>query len=384
MTSTAFRMIPRNKHLWVTGKCTSWAYTNAPPAFFDNSKYFYLYLCHYTNEKVYWLTSSEEEIKLLQSMDLPVVRFPSIRGIMLVLRAKYSFHHYGSDMICPILQRGSVRLNFWHGTPIKKIMYDVLEPPKRMSTPYLDWMEKHGARYISSTSVYLSKHIYSHAFAANLSQFLNFGYPRTDIMRLDKEASREFCKRYSPNLLPYIDCAQHFDKVFLYMPTFRDDDMEYFEKAEIDFDELSKSMQKINAVFFMKLHPLTKHSTIKPYENIVQIGNDVDIYPFLTYTDFLITDYSSILFDYLLLDREIIFIPYDYDHYVSNRALYYDYNEITPGVKYRSFREFIENLNMLSSLDYSKDRRRVYELMYDDYNFDACERTYRFIKETYQ
>lgn len=383
LLSLLFRVIPRNKHLWVTGKITSWEYSNTPPAFFDNSKHFFLYLVNNTDEKVYWISSSDKEIEMLRKMNLPVVRFPSLRGIVLVLRAKFSFHHYGPDQIEPILQRGQVQLDFWHGTPLKKIRYDIVEKPAEKHNPYLDLMKKGGIEYIFSTSPYLSEKVLKGAFGVDQDKMLNFGYPRMDVMRLSKQENIEFCRKYSPELIPYIKMAEKHDKVFLYMPTFRDDDPEYFEKANIDFNAMSEELRKINGIFFLKLHPLTRHSSIKDYDNIVQIGNDVDIYPFLIYTTHLITDYSSIFFDYLPLDKEILFIPYDYDNYISHRELYFDYNEITPGKKFYDFKTLIQALPDIDNLNYADDRKRISELLIDNYHFDACERTYRFIKERY-
>ena len=205
-----------------------------------------------------------------------------------------------------------------------------------------------------------------------------------DVMGLSEEENMEFCRKYSPELIKYIEIAKSYKKVFLYMPTYREDDPSYFEKANVDFEKMSKALEAAGGVFFLKLHPLTKSPGIKDYKNIIQIGNDVDIYPFLIYTTYLVTDYSSIVFDYLMLDKEMIFIPYDMEDYVSQRKLYFDYDEITPGVKYSSFSEFIDSIPGTGSLDYAEDRKRVREKMIDDYAFDASERTYRFIKERYK
>lgn len=384
MLSLIFRIVPRNKHLWITGKISGWEYSNTPPAFFDNSKHFFLYLTNSTNEKVYWLSSSVKEIEMLRRMNLPVVKFPSIRGVYLALRAKFSFHHYGPDQINHILQRGQVQLDFWHGTPLKKIRYDVVEKPPEKHNFYLDIMNKGGSEYIFSTSKYLSEKVLAGAFAVAQDKLLNFGYPRMDVMGLNEKENLEFCKKYSPGLLPYIQLAEQHEKVFLYMPTYRDDDPEYFEKTNIDLESLSNALKRINGIFFLKLHPLTKYSTIKDYDNIVQISNDVDIYPFLPHTTHLITDYSSIYFDYLPLDKEIIFIPYDYENYISHRELYFDYEEITPGKKFCDFQEFIKTIPDIDTLNFTDDRRRISELMIDNYHFDACEKTYKFIKERYQ
>lgn len=382
--SLLFRFIPRSKHLWVTGKTTSWTYTNDPPAFFDNSKYFFLYLVNCTNEKVYWLTSSNKEFEMLQKMNLPVVKYPTIKGRILVLCAKFSFHHYGPNQIDSFYQQGSIQLDFWHGTPLKKIRYDVVEKPKKKNSWIQNIVESNGEEYVFSTSKYLSKKVLEGAFALPQEKLVNVGYPRMDIIGLSSKENREFCERYSPELLKYINDAEKFEKIFLYMPTFRDDDPEYFEKAKIDFEAMNAVLKKINGVFFLKLHPLTKHSSINNYSNIIQIDNDVDIYPFLIYTDFLVTDYSSIYFDYLMLDREIIFIPYDYANYVKHRELYFNYEDITPGVKYSCFQDFIDALPNVEQLNYSKERKEVKDLMIENYNFDACKKTYEFIRSKYK
>lgn len=379
--ATIFHFIPRDEHLWLTGKVTSWGYDANPPQFFDNSKYFYLYLVHKTNEKVYWISSSEKEIALLKSLGLPVVKFKSIKGIFLTLRAKFFFHHYGTDQIMSMFQRGSVQLDFWHGTPLKKIRYDVVPKIERKRKSITEYLDKGAIEFVSSTSEYLSKKIFLRAFDVPMEKILHFGYPRMDVLKLSKSETIEFCKIYSRELLSYIDIAQNHARVFLYMPTWRDDDPDYFMKANVDFEKMSKELEKINGVLFLKLHPLTRFVQIDNYHNIVQINNDVDIYPFLTFTDYLITDYSSIYFDYLPLNKEIIFIPYDYENYIKNRELYFEYDEITAGKKYKTFDDFIRDIKSVDSLDYSNKRKKITDLIIENYNFDACENTYQFIQE---
>ena len=376
-----FHFIPRNKHIWLTGKPSPWYNDFTPPKFFDNSKYFYLYLVNNTKEKVYWVSSSEEEIKLLKSEKLPVVRFKSLKGVYLTLRAKYFFHHYGINQIDSRLQYGAVHLNFWHGTPLKKIRYDVVPKEVLNRNRIVELLDKNSHEYVSSTSEYLSNEILCRAFDVSPEFMLNYGYPRTDILSMSREDTFDFCKKYSKELISYIELAKTFKKVFLYMPTWRDDDPQYFEKANIDFKTLNSELKNNNYVLFLKLHPLTKTTNIEQYSNIKQLNNDVDIYPFLNFTDCLVTDYSSIYFDYLLTDKEIIFIPYDYDNYIKNRALYFEYNDITPGIKYSTFNEFINDLNNFKNLDYSAERKQVRDLLIKDYNFDACERIYNNFKD---
>lgn len=374
-----FHFIPRDKHLWLTGKTNEWGYDNfTPPDFFDNSKYFFLYLVNNTTEKVYWISSSKNEIELLKKYKLPYIKYGTLKYYFYTLRARYFFHHYGINQINPILQANSIQIDLWHGTPLKKIRYDVVPKDSKKMNFMARFLGVGKTEYLSSTSEYLSSNILARAFDISLDQCLNFGYPRNDVMRLSREESLDFCKKYTNELLPYIEICAKYRKVFLYMPTWRDDDPDYFSKANIDFEKLNAELRLHEYVLFLKLHPLTKFTSVDKYSNILQIKNDVDIYPFLTYTDFLITDYSSIYFDYLLLDKEIIFIPYDYENYVSKRELYFSYESITPGVKYKDFDEFINNFSNIEKLDYSKQRKSVKDLIINTYNFDASKRLYYY------
>lgn len=379
MISTIAHIVPRDNNLWLTGKITSWEYNNNPPMFFDNSKYFFLYLVNNTNQKVYWLSNSAEEIARLKEMGLPVVKFKSFKGLWLTLRAKYFFHHYGISQIDRILQYGSVQINLWHGTPLKKIAYDVVPKVNVKLNALASFLDKKGKTYCSSTSKFLSESILQHAFDLDETNMLNFGYPRNDIMKLKGNDLLEFCNLYASNLLSYMEICKG-KKVYLYMPTFRDDDEEYFTKANIDFNRLDKLMEDNNSVFFLKLHPLTKDVDIDGYKNIIHMRNDIDIYPFLAVTDYLITDYSSIFFDFLMLDRDIIFIPYDYDNYVANRELYFDYYKFVPGIIFNSFDSFMNGIETIDKSDYSKKRQDVINQILPDNNFNACEQIFKYLR----
>ena len=372
--------IPRDPHLWVTGKVAGWEYSNTPPMFFDNSKYFFLYLLNHTDEKVYWLSTSEKEIEAMTKMGLPVARYNTAKGLWLTLRAKYFFHHYGTEQIDRILQYGSTQVNFWHGTPLKKIAYDVVPKVEIPLNPLARFLNRKGETYLASTSTYLSENILCKAFDIDASHVLNFGYPRMDVMKLSRSETITFCQKYSENLLPYIERAKG-KNVFLYMPTWRDDDPDYFSKANIDLQALDQKMAENNGIFFLKLHPLTQNVDIGKYNNIVQIANDVDIYPFLTFIDYLITDYSSIFFDFLPLDKEIIFIPYDFENYTKNRELYFDFFDFVPGTCYENFDAFIQIIDQIDTMDSSQRRKQIRDLFIQDYYFDAAEKTYKYFKE---
>jgi len=115
------------------------------------------------------------------------------------------------------------------------------------------------------------------------------------------------------------------------------------------------------------------------------LNNESDIYPLFTKVDLLITDYSSIFFDFLLTDKPVLFYPYDKDDYLTkDRSMYDEYNSVTPGHKAYNFKDlygklelFFKDPNTLkeSDLDYN-----VIKKMYNQYNdSDASKRSYQFI-----
>jgi CDP-glycerol glycerophosphotransferase len=106
------------------------------------------------------------------------------------------------------------------------------------------------------------------------------------------------------------------------------------------------------------------------YPRIVEYHPLGDVYPLLPLCDLLITDYSSIFFDFLLLDRPMIFFAYDLDKYLAeDRAMYFEYDSITPGVKCHNYDELESNIDIIMRNGckdgYSRMRKEVRSLTHD-------------------
>ena len=105
------------------------------------------------------------------------------------------------------------------------------------------------------------------------------------------------------------------------MPTFRDSKRDFIKDAQFDFTRLNHLMKSMNSLFVFKLHPFTKSECLKDvenYSNLMLIDNKVDVYPLLPFTTGLVTDYSSIYFDYILMkSKRVVFYTFDYDQYKS-------------------------------------------------------------------
>ncbi len=183
--------------------------------------------------------------------------------------------------------------------------------------------------------------LYADAFDTDIRKVHALGMPRTDSFFDQKyiESRRE--KVYQK----YADLKGK--EVLLYAPTFRDNtgDRTIFE-PELSFEQLSKELLP-NQVFVICPHPLMKNAIVpQSYDNI-KVIRDFSTNDIMLVSDLLITDYSSVIFEYALLNKPIIFFCYDLIYY--DRGFYLRYPEDLPGEVYQTQEELF---------DYLKDTKR--------------------------
>ena len=158
----------------------------------------------------------------------------------------------------------------------------------------------------------------------------------------------------------------------------------------IDWKALDAALQAHGGALFCKLHPndQARVPDLSAMRRIHLIPSSVDPYPILKHTDALISDYSSIFFDYLLLDRPLVFYPYDLDDYRKySRALYDDYDSVTPGPKATDAAGLQRTLTtLLSSYDeqarrYAAEREAVRSRFYEHVDDRASARLFDALRE---
>ena len=151
-----------------------------------------------------------------------------------------------------------------------------------------------------------------------------------------------------------------------------------------------KTLQDLNnfasahkILLVMKLHPLMADQIhTQNLSHIVYYAPECDIYPALSLVDCLITDYSSIYFDYLLLDRPIIFFPYDFDHYAADeRKLLFDYIDMAPGQLCKTQIELQEALSAPDTEYWATRRNEVRNKVFDHLDDKAGQRLYNFLRD---
>ena len=373
--------IPRNKTKWVFG-------SGVGVSFSDNAKYQFLYCSEQLDITSYWITRNKELVRKLRSHGLRAYYKYSIKGIWISISSKVYVYDSRTESINHWTSAGSYKVNLWHGSPLKNIDRDITVKHNafyignhtrgfkrylvRMVMP--EWFVVPDLMISTSEKV---KHYFSSAFGCNCIEVT--GYPRNDIV-------------VTPNLhLKYLDFEKKIKdslenkKVILYTPTFRDTDR-FKRETPIIWNRLNDMLRYHKAIFLIKFHR-HDYSTImnKNFSNIQVLDSETDVYPIFEKTDLLITDYSSIFFDFLLTNKPILFYPYDKDNYIQNdRSMYDDYDSVTPGNKALSFEDLYNKLNNFLSEKggFMTANYDQIKLMYNQYNDDkSCERVFHIIKK---
>ena len=136
------------------------------------------------------------------------------------------------------------------------------------------------------------------------------------------------------------------------MPTWRDSQRECFANG-FDLNALNACAAAQNTCVLMKPHANTSIDKSVQYSNLIFVDGNVDMYCILPYTHVLITDYSSILYDYILMpDKHVILFHYDYEEYVNSREFIFDIQDNIVGRKVYTFNELI---HVISTNDYTMD-----------------------------
>lgn len=208
--------------------------------------------------------------------------------------------------------------------------------------------------------------IYADAFNLNHQKVQALGSPRTD--RFFDETYINGCREKILSKMPELEGKY----VILYAPTFRDinNDRATF-RPELDFDKLSKSLLP-NQVFLICPHPLMTNSILeKNYSNIKEI-REFSTNDMMFLSDMLITDYSSVIFEYALLRKPIAFFCYDLSTY--NRGFYLNYPEDLPGEVYETESDLIEYLQKPEGHVISEKFQRFVENYMSACDGNSCQR----------
>ncbi|SKA72562.1 CDP-glycerol glycerophosphotransferase [Paucidesulfovibrio gracilis DSM 16080] len=347
-------------------------------SFGGNAKYAFLHLL--TNAPdldTFFVTLDPGTYRELRSAGLPCELFPQGDSVQRIASAGTFLaddFHFKDSPLAPLLHNARI-VQLWHGVGFKKIGFLEAESGLDLTTERRDYLRRMYSGYdaLVSTSPFYTEHLFSTCFESR--EIIETGYPRNDVFFRRPTRQDMICS--SPELYGQVRRLAKERTVALFVPTFRDGGGDFITQAALDLPALDAQLGSINTTLVLKMHSFSNHYQGLRFQNILHCPNHLDIYPLMPLFHGLITDYSSIFTDHLLLDKPQIFFPYDWDDYTgANRELQFDYDWITPGPKARDQQALLEALQDLAAArdTHQEKRHEIARLAFSDHDGNAGQR----------
>lgn len=182
---------------------------------------------------------------------------------------------------------------------------------------------------------------YAEAFGIPESRVLPTGIPRMDVFFDEEHKARTVARVHES--IPETKSRE----VILFAPTFRGvgPSDAFYNNELIDFDGLYELCVERDAVVIMKMHPFVIEPPVVPEryrDRLLDATAEREINDILLVADLVITDYSSVVFEYSTLNRPMLFFAYDLDDYVATRDFYEEFTSFVPGKIVRTFDELLK------------------------------------------
>ena len=355
-------------------------YTCSPKAIYEKM----LTMKKFKDFKFIWAFNDPSKHDVMKDKRLVIVKTNTKDYYKYISSSKYWIVNSIMDE-CITKKKGQVYVQCWHGTPLKRLRYDIEVNGAVLNT--IEEIRKRNDRdavkfdYFISPSKYCTEKFTSAFNLVALGKkdiIIEEGYPRNDSLfnRNKKEVDKIKDKLGIPK----------DKKVICYLPTFRDNQhtsgVGYTYNLAINFDSLKKRFGKDYVILFKPHYFIANKIDLSKYKNFVyNVANYDEINDIYLASDLLITDYSSVFFDYANLNRPVMFYMYDFDDYKNNLRDFYISLDELPGPIAKTQKEledYIVNIDKSIS-----KHKKTYDKFNDKYNYlddgNASERVIRVI-----
>lgn len=321
-------------------------YSDSPRAIYE----YMLRSERYRDYSFVWIFQQPERFRFLEENPrTTLVKWASVPYEKAMASAGYWIFNYRvSDHIWP--KEDQVYVECWHGTPLKRLGWDLTAKGNVMNTiPEIRQkydLDSAKFRYILSPSPYCTEKFISAwnlAAQGKTDRIIEQGYPRNDALSNATQADVDRVK--AALHITEADIARK--KIVLYAPTWRDNqhdsDTGYSYTLGVDFDQLRAALGEEVIILFRAHYLVASQFDFAAYEGFVwDVSSYPDINDLYLASDLLITDYSSVFFDYAILRRPVLFYMYDLAAYRDDiRGFYIGLDEL-PGPVVETQEELIE------------------------------------------
>ena len=359
------------------------AYSDSPKAIYEEL----LKDPRFDDYRFVWTFEEPESYRFLEKNPrTTVVQRTEKEEIDAINRAGWWITNYRMfDFYVP--KKDQVYVQCWHGTPLKRLGYDITAGDNAMNSAEEIW-EKYERdtkrfKYLISPTRWVSEKFTT---AWNLKAFgkedaiIEEGYPRNDrLINAGPEEVRALKEQLG------LDSIED-RKIILYAPTWRDNQytngVGYTYKTEVDFDKLQRELGEDYVILFRAHYLVANEFDFRKYDGFIyDVSGHDDINDLYLVADLLVTDYSSVFFDYANLRRPIIYYMYDMDYYRDGlRGFYLSLDEL-PGPIVKEEDGLIASIRDLSE-NFQVDEK--YRAFNDKFNYlDDGNATRRVIEKIF-
>lgn len=361
--------------------------------FIDNIKFFFLYLSEKQKEQdFYLLTANKDTYDTLCKEYDNILFYPSAQAYWIMLQSKvFVVDNFSWMDNCrfQLFWRAKI-IQIWHGIGFKKIqrsnkffIQETSSLYRRFILNFVGKLPKYQA--LISTGEFFTKEFFKPAFLSD--HFIDTGYPRNDVIVNPEKYQNALINSDVETINKVAEMRKNGIKSLLYAPTFRDTGGDGISDGILDLEKLNQFALDNGFVFVFKLHPLPQYKSISgDFERIIWYDNVKDVYPFLPEVDGMISDYSSIYMDYILLNRPIFFLLYDREKYeTKDRELHTFFNDFLVGSISTNQQKLEQDLiySFTTNDGFSEERTKIIEKSYLNTDDNSSQRIFNFIQEHY-
>lgn len=344
----------------------------------DSPKNIYEYLLEKYRDKYEYVWVINDNKTKIPGNPIRVKRF-SLKYYKYIATSKYWVSN-GRQALRLRKRPEQIMLSTWHGTPLKRLGLDIdniYSGSPKIKKSYIE--NAKGWNYLVSPNSYTTE-ILRRAFGYK-GEILEEGYPRNDILY---NASEETVNKIKEDLKLPKD-----KKIIIYAPTWRDDEFydigQYKFALKLDLDKMKEELSDEYILLIRTHYFIADRLDLSDYKGFAyDVSKYDDIAELYLISDILITDYSSVFFDFANLKRPILFFTYDLDKYEQVlRGFYIDINEEVPGPLLFTSEEVIDAIKNIEEVeDEYKDK---YDIFYDRFcSIDDGNATERIVNRVWK
>lgn len=378
-------IIRRKENLWIF---VSWFGTK----YNDSSRIFFEWInTNHQEINAIWLSRDSKIVKKIREKGYKAYNTKSLKAKLYTLKAKNIFTTTGYEMFYGFTNGANI-IELWHGMPLKKILRDdefssaglnknlLYRILHSLNNKCFKWknITTLPNLYTCTSSDFFTPFLRT-AFGLDDTKILKTGLPRNDALFYNNKES----------IISDIRAKFQNCKIILYMPTFRNSSWTkkpfncFSAEYSFDKEKFASVLSDNNLVFVYKPHffDLEFIKNINISDRFVLIDDDSydELYNFIGLCDVLITDYSSIYFDFIITKKEVILAPFDLENYLKTcRAQYFSYSEMI-GNKASDWNELL-NILANSELDNHISEEGINKFsQYSDGN--SCQKLLDYLRE---